>query len=89
MTINQLGINELTTEDQSTLLDTIRSCSDSMTRIAGEQTLIKEMTKKVAKDLGIPKPLINKMVKVYFKQNYDEEVAIQEQFESLYQTVVK
>jgi hypothetical protein len=29
------------------------------------------------------------MVKVYFKQNYDEEVAVQDQFETLYETVVK
>jgi hypothetical protein len=29
------------------------------------------------------------MVKVYHKQNYDEEVAVHEQFETLYQTIVK
>jgi len=26
---------------------------------------------------------------VYFKQNYDEEVAVQDQFETLYETIVK
>jgi hypothetical protein len=29
------------------------------------------------------------MVKVYHKQNYDEEVATHEQFETLYETIVK
>jgi hypothetical protein len=29
------------------------------------------------------------MAKVYHKQNYDEEVATHDQFETLYETVVK
>jgi hypothetical protein len=29
------------------------------------------------------------MVKVYHKQNYDEEVATHEQFETLYEKIVK
>ena len=35
------------------------------------------------------KNIVNSMVKVYHKQNYDEEVAVHEQFETLYQTIVK
>jgi hypothetical protein len=37
----------------------------------------------------LPKKLVAKMVKVYHKQNYDEEVATHEQFETLYETIVK
>ncbi len=55
----------------------------------GEKDYIKEATTNIAKDLQLPKKLVAKMVKVYHKQNYDEEVAVHEQFETLYETVVK
>ena len=76
-------------EDQKKLLEIIKACSDSMTRAAAEKYLVKEAVGTISKELGIPKAIINKMVKVFFKQSYDEEVAIQEQFENLYQTVIK
>jgi hypothetical protein len=43
----------------------------------------------ISKQLSLPKKLVAKMVKVYYKQNYDEEVATHDQFETLYETVVK
>ena len=66
-----------------------RECSGSMTRMEGERDYIKESVSAVAKDLQLPKKLVAKMVKVYHKQNYDEEVATHEQFETLYETIVK
>jgi hypothetical protein len=39
--------------------------------------------------LQLPKKLVSRMVNVYHKQNYDEEVATHEQFETLYETIVK
>jgi len=88
--MNTLNPEVITSEeDKQKLLDVIKTCSDSMTRMAGEQDLIKESIKKVSKELGIPKPIISKLVKVYFKQNFDAEVAVNEEFETLYQAVVK
>ena len=60
-----------------------------MTRMEGEKDYIKESIAKVAKDLQLPKKLVSRMIKVYHKQNYDEEVATHEQFETLYETIVK
>jgi hypothetical protein len=60
-----------------------------MTRMEGERDYIKESVTAIAKDLQLPKKLVAKMVKVYHKQNYDEEVATHEQFETLYETIVK
>lgn len=60
-----------------------------MTRIEGERDFIKEAVSEVSKNLQLPKKLVAKMVKVYHKQNYDEEVTTNEQFEALYETVVK
>jgi hypothetical protein len=39
--------------------------------------------------MQLPKKLVAKLVRVYHKQNFDEEVAVNEQFENLYESVVK
>lgn len=90
MAVKQMSINSLSNPaDREKLLKVIRDCSDSLTRIAAERDLIKESIVEISKKLELPKPLVRKMVKVYFKQNYDEEVAVHDQFETLYETVVK
>ena len=74
--------------DRQKLLRVIRECSDSMTRISGEKDFIREEVKEISKQLELPKALVNRLIKVYHKQNYDQEVATHEQFETLYETVV-
>lgn len=75
--------------DKKKLFDVIKEASASMTRIEGEKSLIKESVSDISKELKISKRLINRMIKVYHKQNFDEEVAIQDEFENLYETVTK
>jgi hypothetical protein len=60
-----------------------------MTRMEGERDYIKESVTEICNQLQLPKKLVSRMVKVYHKQNYDEEVATHEQFEQLYETIVK
>jgi len=55
----------------------------------GEQEYIREAITDISKELQLPKKIVAKMAKVYFKQNYDEEVAVQDQFETLYETIIK
>lgn len=90
MAIKQLDVNILSNPaDRQKLLKIIKECSDSLIRIDAEKDLIRETVAAVCEELKIPKKLVNRMVKVYHKQNYDEEVATHEQFETLYETVVK
>lgn len=90
MAVQQLSVNVLSNPaDREKLLKVLKDCSDSMTRIEGEKDLIKESVKTICEELELPKRLVNRMVKVYHKQNYDEEVTVHEQFETLYETVVK
>ena len=90
MAIKQFSINQISSEaDRKKLLDAIRESSNSLTRMDGEKDFIKEATKKVCDDLKLPKRIVNRLVKVYHRQNYDEEVAVHEQFEQLYETIVK
>jgi hypothetical protein len=90
MAVQQLAVNILSNEtDKQKLFKVVKECSDSLTRIEGENDFIKESISEIAKQLQLPKKLVSRLVKVYHKQNYDEEVAVHEQFETLYETVVK
>lgn len=89
---NIMSVNEVpeitNPEDRKKLLDAIHICTSSKVRMAAERDLIKETVGAVCKELDIPKKVVNKMINVFYKQNYDEEVAVQDQFETLYTTVV-
>ena len=90
MAIQQVSVNQISNPaDRDKLLKVIRDCSDSMARAQGEKEYIREAITDISKQLQLPKKVVAKMVKVYFKQNYDEEVAVQDQFETLYETIVK
>jgi hypothetical protein len=54
-----------------------------------EKDYVREAITDTSKNMQLPKKLVAKLVKVYHKQNFDEEVAVAEQFETLYETVVK
>ena len=89
MAVKHLAINKLSEPDKEKLYKVIKECSDSMARIDGEQDFIRESIAETAKNMQLPKTLVSRLVKVYHKQNYDEEVAVHEQFETLYESVVK
>lgn len=83
-------INHVSTDiDKETLMRCMKNCSDSLVRISSERDFMKEEIKAVSEKLKIDKALINKMVKVYHKQNFDEEVKINEEFQILYEQVTK
>ena len=90
MAIQQISINQITNPaDKQKLLAVLKECSASKTRIEAERDLIKEAVANISEELKLPKKIINRMIKVYHKQNFDEEVAVHEQFETLYQNIVK
>jgi hypothetical protein len=90
MAVQQIAVNILSNEaDREKLFKVVKECSDSMTRIEGENDFIKESIADISKQLQLPKKLVSRLVKVYHKQNFDEEVAVHEQFETLYESVVK
>jgi hypothetical protein len=90
MSVDQIEVNVLSNPaDRQKLLNVLKELSASMARIEGERSFMKEAIADIAEQLQIPKKLVSKMAKVYHKQNFDEEVAVHDQFETLYQTVVK
>ena len=89
MAVKQLTINQLSDPDRDKLFKVIKECSDSMTRQDAEKDFVRESIAETSKNMQLPKRLVARLVKVYHKQNFDEEVAVHEQFETLYETVVK
>ena len=89
MSVKQLTINQLSAPDREKLFKIVQECSNSMTRMDAEKDFVREAIADTAKNMQLPKKMVAKLVKVYHKQNFDEEVAVQEQFETLYESVVK
>ena len=89
MAVQQLTINQLSQPDREKLFKIVQECSNSMARIEGENEYIREAITETAKQMQLPKKMVAKLVRVYHKQNFDEEVAVHEQFETLYESVVK
>jgi hypothetical protein len=82
-------VENLTEEERTRLVKALKDTSDSRTRVEAEGEYSREVVKKIAEDLKLTKKLVNKMAKVYHKQNFEEEVAEHEQFEQLYKIAVK
>lgn len=79
-----VNVETLSPEDRSKLLTAVKEVSNSLARAEGEKEFVRETQKKIAEELKLPKKMVAKLVKVYHKQNFDQEVAEQEQFQTLY-----
>jgi hypothetical protein len=82
MTIN-------TESDKERIREALNQVSNSLTSIETERDHIKDIIKALSDEFNIPKRTMNKLARVYHKQTFIEEKAIQEEFEELYENVVK
>lgn len=89
MAVQQLTINQLSAPDREKLFKVVQECSNSMLRMEAEKDFVREAIAETSKSMQLPKNMVSKLIKVYHKQNYDEEVAVHEQFETLYESVIK
>jgi hypothetical protein len=74
--------------DRKKIKDALQEISDSMTRVAAERDLIKDIVKDVSDNFQLPKKYINKMARIYHKQNFQVTQQETEELESLYITIV-
>ena len=75
--------------DKAKVLGCLQEISNSLTRIEAERDLIKEILQKMQDEHEIPKKLSRKLAKVYHKRNYEEELAEQNDFVEVYESVAK
>lgn len=78
---------QLLEEDRKKIRGALDEISNSFTRVEAERDLIKSVINDLNTLFKIPKKTLNKMAKAHHKQNFNEEVATNEEFEELYQTV--
>jgi hypothetical protein len=75
--------------DKAKVLGCLQEISNSLTRIEAERDLIKDILQKMQDECELPKKLSRKLAKVYHKRNYEEEVAEQSDFQTVYESVAK
>lgn len=75
--------------DKAKVLGCLQEISNSLTRVEAERDLIKEVLQKMQDECEIPKRLGRKLAKTYHKRNYEEEVAEQADFQTIYENVAK
>lgn len=75
--------------DKAKVLGCLQEISNSLTRVEAERDLIKEVLQKMQDECEIPKKLGRKLARVYHKRNYEEEVAEQSDFQTIYENVAK
>ena len=67
----------------------LREMSASMTRVAAERDLQKNVIGDICEELNLNKKVFRKLAKTYHKQNFADEVASHQEFEQLYETVTQ
>ena len=74
-------------QTKQTILNALKEMSNSMTRIDSEKDLIKEIVEEVSDKTEVPKKYINKLARIYHKQNISEVKAENDDLETLYEAV--
>lgn len=74
--------------DRKKIKDALQEISDSMTRIEAERDLIKDIVNDINDNFKLPKKYVNKMARIYHKQNFAKEQQETDELESLYLTIV-
>ena len=75
--------------DRKKIKDALQEISDAMTRIAAEKDIIKEIVADVSDNFQMEKKTVNKMARVYHKQNFINEQQAFDEFETLYTNIVE
>lgn len=84
-----VNISSLTEEERKRLKNAIMELNDSMTRVAAERDLQKEILSTVVEELSVDKRLLRRMAKAYFKANFGEEVEENKAFEESYEMILR
>lgn len=75
--------------DREKIRSVLRTVSESMTRIEAEKELIRDEIAALAEEFDIPKKFLNRMARTYHRQNFKDVVEEQDDFETLYETIVE
>lgn len=74
--------------DVAKVRNAIVEVSNSMTRAQAERDLIKEIVNKIAEEEGVDKRVFRKMCTTYYRGTFQDETALNEEFESTFTQVM-
>jgi hypothetical protein len=75
-------------EDMKKLMGALKDMSNSMLRVEAERQLQKDVRNDICEELDLNKKVFSRLARTYHKQNYTEEVEINEEFEKIYEGVI-
>lgn len=75
-------------EQLKAISDAVVEAANSKLRASSESSLQKEIAKRMKEEFGMSPSMFRKMVKVYYKSNFSEEVTAAEEFEQSYITIM-
>lgn len=75
--------------DKEKILGCLQEISNSYTRVEAERDFIKEVLQRMQDEFELPKKLSRKLARTYHKRNFEEEVAEQSDFQTIYENVAK
>lgn len=78
---------QLLDQDRKKIREAMQEASNSLLRVEAEKDLLKNIIVDLNDAYKIPKKTLSKMIKVYHKNNFQEEVAEADEFEVLYQNI--
>lgn len=67
--------------------DCMIEISNSMTRVEAERDFVKDAVNSICDELQLDKKIFRRMVKVYHKQSFADEVVKDSEFQELYDVV--
>jgi uncharacterized protein YydD (DUF2326 family) len=74
--------------DRKKFKSALQEISNSFTRMAAEKELIKEIVDDLAESFELPKKTVNKLARIYYKQNLSQEVEEFDEVQALYEEIV-
>jgi hypothetical protein len=75
--------------DRKKFLDALQEISNSFTRVEAEKDFIKDVVNNLVEEFELPKKTINKLARIYHKQNFNEETREFQELGILYQEITQ
>lgn len=78
----------MTPDEKKLIRGAIDEMIDSLTRANAERSLQKEIVARIKEETTITPRVFRRMARVAFKSNFSEEAALNDEFESTYESVL-
>jgi hypothetical protein len=75
--------------DKEKIRDAVVEMSNSMLRQEAERDLQKDICNSIKDEVGLEPKYLKKMANIYHKQNFSEVQSEHEEFETLYEEIIK